>query len=174
MTAQHLTRTFTVDQTPEEAFAAINNVRGWWSGDIEGTTDQLDAEWTYRYKDMHYSKHRITQLVPGKKVVWLVLDSYLSFVEDKTEWNGTEITFDLAKKGGKTEVRFTHVGLVPDHECYGACSNAWGSYINGSLRSLITSGQGQPNKKEKKPAGKGKPPAKKAIGARRAAVTQKR
>jgi len=146
---QNLTTAFTVDQTPEEAFAAINNVPGWWSGEIVGNTDKLGAEFTYRYQDLHRSKQKITELIPGKKVVWLVLDSYLSFIEDKTEWNGTKITFEISKKGHKTEVRFTHVGLVPDHECYGACSNAWGSYINGSLRSLITAGKGrQPNRKE--------------------------
>jgi len=148
MKSQDYATSFTVDQTPEEAFAAINNVRGWWSGNIEGSTDKLGDEFTYRYEDVHYSKQKIAELIPGKKVVWLVLDSYLSFVEDKTEWNGTKITFDVSKKDKKTEVRFTHVGLVPDIECYGACSNAWGSYVNGSLRKLITRRKGHPNRKE--------------------------
>ena len=150
MNDQNFTATFTVDQTPEEAFAAINNVRGWWSGEIEGSTDKLGDEFTYRYQDVHYSKQKITELIPGKRVGWLVLDSQLNFVNDKSEWNGTKITFEIAKKGDKTEVRFTHAGLVPDYECYGACSNAWGSYINGSLRSLITTGKGEPNQKGKK------------------------
>jgi len=145
MTKQHLTTAFTVDETPEAAFAAINNVRGWWSGDIDGATDQLGAEWTYRYRDLHYSKQKIVELAPGKRVVWQVLDSYLSFVKDKEEWNGTTITFDLADKDGKTEVKFTHVGLAPEDECFDACSNAWGSYIKGSLRDLIATGKGQPN-----------------------------
>jgi hypothetical protein len=148
MNDQNLTIAFTVDQTPGEAFAAINNVRGWWSGEIEGSTGKLGDEFTYRYKDVHRSKQKITESIPGKKVVWLVLDSQLNFVNDKSEWNGTKITFEIAKKGDKTEVRFTHVGLVPEHECFNACSNAWGSYINGSLRSLITTGKGQPNRKE--------------------------
>ena len=148
MNDQNFTSTFTVDQTPEEAFAAINNVRGWWSGEIEGRTDKLNEEFTYRYKDVHLSKQKITELIPGKKVVWLILDGYLNFVKVKTEWEGTRVTFEIAEKGGTTEVRFTHVGLVPDHECYGACSNAWGSYMNGSLRNLITTGKGQPNQKE--------------------------
>jgi hypothetical protein len=148
MNNKNFTTTFTVNQTPEEAFAAINNVRGWWSGEIEGSTDRLGDEFTYRYKDVHYSKQKITELIPGKKVVWLVLDSQLNFVSDKSEWNGTEITFEIAQKDDKTEIHFTHVGLVPDYECYGACSNAWGSYINGSLRSLITTGKGEPNRKE--------------------------
>ncbi|MDA4123021.1 MAG: SRPBCC domain-containing protein [Thaumarchaeota archaeon] len=149
MNDQSFTAAFTVDQTPEEAFAAINNVRAWWSGNIEGSTDKIGDVWTYRYEDVHYSKQKITELIPGKKVVWLVLDSHLNFVKDKTEWNGSKITFVITKKGKKTEVRFTHVGLIPEYECFDACSNAWGSYINGSLRRLITRGKGQPNPKEK-------------------------
>ena len=147
MKDQNYTATFTVDQTPKEVFAAITNVRGWWSGNIEGGTDKLGDEFTYRYENVHYSKQKITELLPGKKLSWLVLDSYLSFVKDKTEWNGTKVIFDITKKGDKTEVRFTHVGLVPQYECYDACTDAWSGYIKGSLRNLITKGKGQPNKK---------------------------
>ena len=149
MTEQHFTVAFTVDQTPEEAFAAINDVRGWWSGEIEGSTDKLGEEFTYRYKDVHDSKQRITELIPGKRVVWLILDSYLNFTKDTAEWNGTEVVFEISKKGEQTEVRFTHRGLVPAFECFHGCSNAWGFYINGSLRSLIATGKGEPNQKEK-------------------------
>jgi hypothetical protein len=124
MKDQHFTTTFTVDQAPEEAFAAINNVRGWWSGEIEGSTDKLGDKFTYRYKDIHYSKQKLTELIPGKRVVWLALDRYLSFIEDKTEWNGTKITFEVSKNGNKTGIHFTHLGLVPEHECFNACSDA--------------------------------------------------
>lgn len=144
MNEQNFTATFTVDQTPEEVYAAINNVRGWWTGEIEGSTDQLGAEFTYRYKDFHYSRQKITDLVPGKRVVWRVVEASLNFVEDRTEWNGSEITFAISQQGHQTEVRFTHVGLVPAHQCYNACSGAWGAYVNGSLRDLITTGKGEP------------------------------
>jgi hypothetical protein len=97
MNHQNFTTTSTVDQTREEVFAAINNVRGWWSGELEGSTDKLGDEFTYRYEDVHYSKQKITELIPGKRVGWLVLDSQLNFVNDKTEWNGTKITFEIAK-----------------------------------------------------------------------------
>jgi hypothetical protein len=148
MTAKDYNTSFTVDQSPEQVFDAINNVRGWWSGEIDGPTDKLGAEFTYRYQDLHRSTQKITELVRGKKVVWRVLDAKLNFVKDKDEWNGTDIVFEIARKGDKTELRFTHVGLAPAIECYGKCAGAWGFYINESLRSLITTGRGDPNAKE--------------------------
>jgi uncharacterized protein YndB with AHSA1/START domain len=148
MTTKNYTTSFLVDQSPEQVFAAINNVRGWWSGEIDGRTDKLGAEFTYRYQDVHRSTQRITELVPGKKVVWHVLDAKINFVKDKAEWNGTDIIFEITKKGHKTDLRFTHVGLVPAIECYGKCAGAWGFYINDSLRSLITTGKGDPNPTE--------------------------
>jgi hypothetical protein len=78
-------------------------------------------------------------------VAWRVLDSELSFAKDKGEWNDTDIIFDISEKGGKTEVRFTHQGLVPRFECYRSCSNAWGTLINGNLRKLITTNKSQPD-----------------------------
>lgn len=145
MKKDSFTTSFTVDQSPEKVFSAINNVRGWWSGEIDGVTNKLGAEFTYRYKDMHRSTQKITELVPGKKVVWHVTAAELTFVSDKKEWIGTDIVFEIAKKGDKTELRFTHVGLVPAFECYGGCSGAWGALVDGNLRQLIITGKPQPD-----------------------------
>lgn len=142
------TTAFTVDQSPQQVFDAITDVRGWWSGEIEGGTAKLGDEFTYRYKDMHRSHQRLVEVVLGKRVVWRVLDAELNFVADKEEWNGTEVIFEITKQGGKTELRFTHKGLVPDFECFEDCSSAWGFYINTSLKNLITSGKGRPNEEE--------------------------
>lgn len=141
MTTQSFTTAFLVEQGPEEVFSAIADVRSWWSGEIEGVTDELDAEFTYRHRDLHYTKQRITEFVPGKRIVWRVLYAYLSFVDDPSEWMGTEIVFDLARRGDRTEVRFTHRGLVPSHQCYDKCAGAWSFYINDSLRQSITTGR---------------------------------
>ena len=143
MSNKDFTTTILVDQTPKQAFEAINNVRGWWFGDIEGRTEKLNDEFTYQFKEFHYSKQRLVEFIPDKQVVWLVTDSSLNFVEDKDEWTGTKISFEVSKKGDKTEVRFTHEGLVPEQECFDACSNAWGDYIQKSLRSLISTGKGE-------------------------------
>ena len=136
------TRTIVVSASPAEAFAAVNDPRAWWSGAFEGGTDKLGDVFTYRYRDIHYSKQQVTELVPGKRVAWQVLDSQLNFIADKTEWTGTTITFDIAQRDGKTEVVFTHVGLKPAVECYDTCSDAWTSLITGSLKQLIDTGKG--------------------------------
>jgi len=149
MKNQNYTASFTVDQSPKEVFEAINNVRGWWSEEIEGRTDRLSAEWTYRYKDVHHCRMKITEFIPCQKIVWLVVDNFFNFTKDKTEWKGTKVIFAISRKGNKTELRFMHQGLVPQYECFGVCSDAWGSYIKGSLRNLIIEGKGQPNPLEK-------------------------
>jgi hypothetical protein len=139
MAKSDFTATLLVDQSPSEAFNNILNVREWWTAEpgIEGSTKKIGDEFIYKYKDVHYSKQKMTELIPNKKVVWTVLDSALNFLKDKSEWNGTKFKFEVAKKGNKTEVRFTHLGLVPEIECYDACSNGWSYYINGSLKKLL-------------------------------------
>jgi uncharacterized protein YndB with AHSA1/START domain len=145
MAAKDFTTTILVDNTPEEVFNAINNVRGWWSAEIEGSTDKLNSEFDYHYEDVHRCKIKVIELVPSKKIVWLVLDNYFKFTKDKSEWKGTKIIFEITEKDNKTEMRFTHQGLVPAYECYEICRDAWTGYIQKSLRNFITTGKGQPN-----------------------------
>ncbi|WP_433257794.1 SRPBCC family protein [Streptosporangium sp. CA-135522] len=145
---QSFTTTFSVDRSPQEAFEAITDVRGWWSQEVEGVTDRVGGEFDYHYKDVHRCTIRVTELVPGRKVAWLVLDNYFDFIEDQAEWKDTEVVFEISERDGGAEVHFTHVGLVPQYECYDVCSNAWGGYIGGSLRNLINTGEGQPNPKQ--------------------------
>ena len=148
MTHQSLTISFLVDQTPKEAFDAINNVRGWWTENAQGNSEKENDEFSVRFGDVHYSKQKLVEVLPGKKIVWLVTDSKLNFIKDKSEWTGTKIIFDISKKANKTQIRFTHQGLIPQIECFDACSNAWGDYINNSLRKLIANGKGNPTRKE--------------------------
>jgi hypothetical protein len=148
MNDQNYTTSFTVDKTPAEVFAAISNARAWWSEEIDGETDKLGAVYYYHFKDIHRCTIKVSELVSNKKVVWHVLHNDFNFIKDKSEWNNSDIVFEIEKKGDGTELRFTHVGLAPTHECYNVCSDAWGTYINGSLQSLITTGKGQPNQNE--------------------------
>ena len=148
MSNRNYTATISVDQSPKEAVNAIRNVRGWWSEEIEGSIVKVGDEFKYHYQNLHTCTMKFVELVPGKRVAWLVTDNHFSFTEDKTEWKGTKVVFDIAKKGDKTEIHFKHEGLVPSYECYNVCSDAWGSYIRGSLKNLIATGNGSPNPKE--------------------------
>ena len=143
--AEDLTYTFIVDRSPAAAFAAICDVRAWWSGEIAGRTDTLGAEWSYGVPDIHFSAFRITELVPDRSVAWLVTDSWLSFTQDQEEWTGTTVRFEVRPAADGTEVRFTHEGLVPQVECYGVCRVAWGEYVEGSLKQFIESRTGRPD-----------------------------
>ena len=144
MSSSDYTTTITVDKTPKEAFNAINNVRGWWTEGLEGATQKLNDEFTVQFGKVHVSTQKLVEVIPDKKVVWLVTKSNLNFIKDKQEWNNTTISFEIAQKNDKTQLKFTHHGLLPDIECYDACSNAWGGYIQNSLKSLINTGKGEP------------------------------
>jgi len=137
-----------VDATAHEAFKGINAVSKWWTENLVGSSQKLNDEFTVRFDDVHISKQKLVEVIPDKKVVWLVTDSNLNFVKDKHEWTNTKISFVIAQKEGKTHINFTHIGLVPGIECYTGCSNAWGQYIKGSLFKLLTEGKGTPEKKQ--------------------------
>lgn len=142
MDTSNFTTTILVDNSKEEVFNAISDVRNWWQGEVEGRTDQLNAEFSYSVPGIHFSKQKIVEIIPNEKIEWLITDSKLSFVKDQTEWTGTKIVFEISDVNNKTQVRFSHLGLVPEFECYGDCSNAWGKLIQESLFSLITTGKG--------------------------------
>lgn len=149
MKNQDFTLTLSFDQSPEEVFAAVTNVRGWWSQGLEGKSAQVGDQFVYRHEDIHRSTHRVTEAVPGERVVWHTVDAELTFIKDRAEWKGTDVRFDIARKGKKTELRFTHVGLRPEGECFEACSRGWTYYVGESLRRLVATGKGTPDVKSK-------------------------
>lgn len=132
-----LTLSFGVDRSPAEVFAAVNDVRAWWTGDITGPTDELGAEFTYQHGDVHRSTQRVVELAPGARVVWLVTEAHLAFAEHPDEWVGTTVVFDLEPRAGGTEVRFTHHGLTPDLDCYDGCSLGWRHFVGAVLPDLL-------------------------------------
>jgi uncharacterized protein YndB with AHSA1/START domain len=145
MSEQSYTTSFAVDRPRKDVFDAINDVRGWWMTKVDGDSRAVGDEFSYRVPDVHFCTIRVTELVPGERVVWRVVDNHMTFIEDQSEWKGTEIRFELSERDGATELRFTHAGLVPSYECFDVCRNAWTFYVGDSLRSLAATGQGKPS-----------------------------
>jgi hypothetical protein len=144
MKEQDYSITLTVDLTPQGVFKSINNVTEWWTDDLEGSSHQLNDEFTVRFDDVHVSTQKLVEVIPDQKIVWLVTDSSLNFIKDQGEWTGTKVSFEISARGGKTEVNFTHFGLVPQIECYKSCTGGWDYFIKGSLFKLLTEGKGTP------------------------------
>ena len=131
------------DQSPEQVYRAILSPKDWWQGEIIGEADKLNATFDYRMEPFHYSTQRVVELVPTKRVVWQIVASKLTFVEEQEEWTGTKVVFDLKEQGGKTVLEFSHEGLLPEFSCYSACSNGWTQLLQRSLKSLLLTGKGE-------------------------------
>jgi len=137
-----------VTSTPKHVFNCVNDVSTWWvrqvagaSTEFEGESSKLNDVFMLRHADNHYSKHQLIEVIPDKKVVWLVTDSKLNWIkENKQEWTGTKMIFEIIPKGGKTALIFTHEGLVPQLECYGHCVNFWNRVIKEWLFNFMTDG----------------------------------
>src|SRR4051794_11278087 len=112
-TAQDYRRTINVTNPSDEAFEKIGNVRDWWADNTIGETHELGGNFTIHFSEETFVAFRITEAIPGTKIVWLVEDCYLHWLTDKKEWNGTRVIFDVAEIDGKTSVTMTHEGLHP-------------------------------------------------------------
>ena len=152
---EHLNATFTVEQTPDEVFAAVTDVRGWWSQNIIGATAAEHDEFVFHddtnyagetrsHEGIRFARFRITEVVPGERVVWQVVDAFLTFVEDRHEWTDTQVVFDIEAGPSGTTLRFTHEGLTAESECFEACSKGWTYYVTESLPRLVATGTGRP------------------------------
>ncbi|SHL49683.1 Uncharacterized conserved protein YndB, AHSA1/START domain [Pseudonocardia thermophila] len=142
---KHLTVTITVDAPPRTVYEAVLDVRGWWSAALVGESRAVGDVFEFEVPGVHWSRHRVTEIVPGERVAWRTLDARMTFLDDEAEWAGTDIEFAISERAGRTELRFTHHGVTPGSECFDACSDGWGFYIGTSLRELVTSGTGRPN-----------------------------
>jgi activator of Hsp90 ATPase-like protein len=151
MKTTDFTLTLNTEQTPQEVFEAIKNVRAWWCGfhaeEINGDTEKLNDEFSFRAAGgAHFSKQKLVEVIPNKRIVWLITESDFAYVDKKDEWTGTKVIFDITKKGDKAQLVFTHKGLVPEIECYESCAPSWSQYLQYKLLPLINKKSTETNK----------------------------
>lgn len=135
------------DITSKEAFDKINNVSGWWTENIEGSSEKLNDVFTVHFGET-FVTFKIIESIPYKKIVWLVTDCHIPWLKDKKEWSNTKINWDISAEHGSVTIDMTHIGLVPGVECYNECEKGWNYYIQDSLFKLITEHKGVPQQKK--------------------------
>jgi len=134
----------TADISPHEAFDKIGRVPAWWGTDFQGQSRQVGDVFTVRFQSGDVYTIKTVEVVPEKKVVWQVIDSIRPSLKDQHEWIGTQIVWEISSRGTGTQIAMTHVGLVPDLECYDVCSQGWSFLVDKSLLNLITDNKGTP------------------------------
>jgi hypothetical protein len=143
---QGFSYSFSVKASAKEVMKRIAQVDLWWAKQFKGKAVKLNDEFSVYFGKPGdtFVNFKISEVIPDKKIVWLVTDCNLHWIKDKKEWNGTECIWSLTEKDEKTKVDFVHKGLTPESECYESCEPGWTHHIKDSLIKLIEDGKGFP------------------------------
>ncbi len=142
MEKQNFTSSTSAKISADEAIKKISNVPGWWGITFSGNSEKQNDQFIVKMGGDSFFNITVTELIPGKRLVWLVTDCHMPWYADKTEWTNTKMIFDLTENDGVTTVNFTHDGLTPDVDCYKDCVPGWTHWIKTSLFSYFTTGEG--------------------------------
>ena len=126
-----------------EAVKRISNVPGWWGITFSGSSEKLNDKFIVKMGGDSFFNFTVAELIPGKKVVWLVTNCNMPWYSDKKEWINTKLIFDVSENNGLTTLNFTHEGLTPDVECYKDCETGWTHWVTKSLLTYLTTGKGE-------------------------------
>ncbi len=147
MKTQDYHSSITAHISAKEAFEKIADVNDWWTANFEGSAKKLNDVFTVRFGET-FVVFKITEIHPENKIVWLVTDCHLPWLNDKKEWKNTKIVWEISHEKDETKIEMTHVGLTPDVECYENCKKGWDHFINESLFKLFTENKGLPQAKK--------------------------
>lgn len=136
-------KTITVNASPAEALKKISQVNLWWAKNFTGRAEEKGDKFNVRFGET-FVDFEISEAVPDKKVVWKVTDCNLHWINNKKEWNGNEIVFEVTPGKNDTKIDFTHIGLTPDVECYSSCEPGWTGHLSYGLADFINKGVGKP------------------------------
>jgi hypothetical protein len=144
MESQNYHAVIRVKSTPEEAFAKITQIANWWKKDFSGQAGKLNSSFRVPFSEESYVDFKVTEAIPHTKLTWSVTDCFLPWFQNKKEWNGTHVVWEIAPEHDATHITMTHVGLVPEVECYEACEAGWNGHVKTSLLLFINENRGQP------------------------------
>ena len=147
MSNENFNRSISAKISADDAIKKINNITDWWRVSCSGSCEKQNDKFIVTMGGDSFFNFTVAELIPGKKVVWLVTDCNMPWYSDKKEWADTKLIFDLSENNGVTKLNFTHEGLTPDIECYKQCEFGWNHWITRSLFSYLTTGKGDFNQR---------------------------
>ena len=101
-------------KSPNYVFEHLINLKKWLPEDFEGEDIKINSEFVFTTGKSHYSKNKVIELVPDKKLAWLTTVSFRK--ADNFDWTGTKMIFELESKGESTILKFSYDGVVLDNE----------------------------------------------------------
>src|SRR5258708_40212727 len=105
-----------------DAIQRISKVPEWWGITFDGNSEKQNDKFIVKMSGDSFFNFTVAELIPGKRIVWLVTACNMPWYSDKKEWANTKLIFDLKENNGITELNFTHEGLTPEVECYNDCA----------------------------------------------------
>lgn len=126
--------------SPEKIYAALatsTGLKGWWTADSKAD-EQVGgkAEFGFDKRGMLF-RMTIDKLEPGRKVVWRCHG-------DHPEWNGTTLTWTIAREDAGSTLRFTHSDWMSVSDFYAMCNSTWGELMY-RLKAYVESGRPDPH-----------------------------
>ena len=123
--------------SPKEALQKISEVDKWWGVNFEGSAEKQGDHFVIKMGPEAWFNYTVAERTDNK-VVWHVDDCYMPWYEDKTEWKGHDMVFEI----NDNKLTFTHVGLVAGIACFKDCVPGWTHWITRSLTSYFETGKG--------------------------------
>ncbi len=113
-----------IKSTPEKIYEAISTQQGiasWWSI-YNNAKAEVGSTYHISFGGGYYKEIKVTELVPGKKVVWQILDAH-------PEWLNTTVLFHINMGINSAELRFNHAGWKEYTDMFAQCNHHWGVYL---------------------------------------------
>lgn len=128
-------------ETVAEWFTTAAGVSRWW-GPTEGD-GAVGGTLVTSFGEYGVNAMRVREAGPSRVVWEPVVPEGSTPTGHTLEWLGTTVEFDFVRTATGTELRFRHVGLGPQLECWQACTGAWAQFL-ASIEALATTGTGTP------------------------------
>jgi uncharacterized protein YndB with AHSA1/START domain len=122
-------------------FTSATGVSRWW-GPTEGDA-AVGGMLVTSFGEHGVNAVRVVEAGPSRVVWESVAPAWVTSTDAVQEWLGTKMEFDIVPVGTGTLLRFRHVGLTAQLECWDDCFAAWNHFM-ASITTYAQTGTGTP------------------------------